>query len=429
MTAPPIDAERQNTQYALLRNLDDGRELATPGSLAVASTVRDRVRLPDRPVRSRGIWLVACLLAAVWLAAQAPAGHDGPAWAKQVPPPTELTKQYPLGEKRLCCRGAGPRSGAVAGAARAEVRRSSLLWLFVAGGVAALLAALSCGWFLGRRRPRTPPREAEPTGEAAAAPEIEHAPAEEPIAAPAPAASLTPARLASPAPRCRVLGYACLRSDGDGAAKLEVQSQLLAIERYCERRGWELLKVVQDVESPSGKSLARPGLGYALDRIAEGQASCLMVSKLERLTRSVVEFSALLEWFRDAEARLVVLDQRLDTYSPAGQTTAETIVALGTWEREKLSARARRGREAAPWTARPAVGQDPALKERVVTMRDQGMTLQAIADALNRDGVPTLRGGAKWRPSSVQSALGYKRPRRSRAGLPPPRRSATRDGT
>ena len=125
----------------------------------------------------------------------------------------------------------------------------------------------------------------------------------------------------------------------------------------------------------------------------------------------------------------MVLDQRLDTYSPAGQTTAETIVALGTWEREKLSARARRGREAAPWTARPAVGQDPALKERVVTMRDQGMTLQAIADALNRDGVPTLRGGAKWRPSSVQSALGYKRPRRSRAGLPPPRRSATRDGT
>jgi DNA invertase Pin-like site-specific DNA recombinase len=377
------------------------------------------------------MWLVACLLAAVLLAADAPVGHDGPAWAKQVPPPAELTKRYPLGERRLCCRGGDPRSGAApaaAGAARAGVRHSSSLWLFLAGGAAALLAAMSCGWFLGRRRPHAPPPEAEPIGEGAAAPEIDHMPGKEPIAAPAPATSLTAAPLASPAPRCRVLGYACLGSDGDGAAKLEVQSQLIAIEKHCERRGWELLKVVRDVESPTGKSLVRPGLGYALDRIAEGQASCLMVSKLERLTRSVVEFGALLEWFREAEARLVVLDQRLDTYSPAGRTTAETIVALGSWEREKLSVRARRGRNSAPWTARPAVGQNPALKEQVVTMRNQGMTLQAIADALNSDGVPTLRGGAKWRPSSVQSALGYKRPRRSRASLPPPKRSGTHGG-
>ena len=40
------------------------------------------------------------------------------------------------------------------------------------------------------------------------------------------------------------------------------------------------------------------------------------------------------------------------------------------------------------------------------------MTLQAIADTLNAEGVPTLRGGAQWRPSSVQSAVGYKRPKR-----------------
>jgi Recombinase len=37
------------------------------------------------------------------------------------------------------------------------------------------------------------------------------------------------------------------------------------------------------------------------------------------------------------------------------------------------------------------------------------MTLQAIADTLNEEGVPTQRGGAKWRPSSVQTAAGYKR--------------------
>ena len=43
-------------------------------------------------------------------------------------------------------------------------------------------------------------------------------------------------------------------------------------------------------------------------------------------------------------------------------------------------------------------------------MRKANMTLKAIADQLNAEGVPTLRGGAMWRPSSVQAALGYQRP-------------------
>ena len=58
----------------------------------------------------------------------------------------------------------------------------------------------------------------------------------------------------------------------------------------------------------------------------------------------------------------------------------------------------------------PLAQDVPALKERIATMRTAGMTLQAIADVLNSEGVPTLRGGLKWRPSSVQSAAVYRRP-------------------
>ena len=50
-------------------------------------------------------------------------------------------------------------------------------------------------------------------------------------------------------------------------------------------------------------------------------------------------------------------------------------------------------------------------------MREQGMTLQAIADVLNEEGVPTLRGGAMWRP--------VERPARDR--LPAPVRRQPRD--
>ena len=37
------------------------------------------------------------------------------------------------------------------------------------------------------------------------------------------------------------------------------------------------------------------------------------------------------------------------------------------------------------------------------------MTLQAIADQLNEEDIPTVRGGAKWRHSSVQAVSGYQR--------------------
>jgi hypothetical protein len=48
-------------------------------------------------------------------------------------------------------------------------------------------------------------------------------------------------------------------------------------------------------------------------------------------------------------------------------------------------------------------------------MRKRGLTLQAIADTLNGEGVSTLRGGHEWRPSSVRAVLKRKR----LAGLSP----------
>jgi hypothetical protein len=50
--------------------------------------------------------------------------------------------------------------------------------------------------------------------------------------------------------------------------------------------------------------------------------------------------------------------------------------------------------------------------QRIAALRERGLSLQAIADELNAQGIPTPRGGAEWRPSSVQAAAGYKRPTR-----------------
>lgn len=215
----------------------------------------------------------------------------------------------------------------------------------------------------------------------------------------------------------KALGYASVPAE-DRLEGSHFQAQAETIEAACDGRGLELLQVVRDIEPQAGSDLKRPGLMYALETIAAGEASCLVVSGLDRLARSASDLGTLVEWFEQNGARLVAVDIGLDTDSDSGRIAGRALVAAGELDRRRLAERTKKGLAAARAKGgaggRPAVSDRPALRERIATMRRQGMTLQAIADALNHEGVPTLRGGAEWRPSSVQAAAGYKRPRRNR---------------
>jgi DNA invertase Pin-like site-specific DNA recombinase len=216
----------------------------------------------------------------------------------------------------------------------------------------------------------------------------------------------SPSRLSAGEP---VIGYVTLapegeRADSDGAVR--------EIERACEQAGWALVEVVTDREN--GRVLERPGLSYALEQIAAGGARGLVVSDLRRLSRSMVDLGTLMQWFRDAHAALVALDLGVDTSTPEGHQVATALVTISEWQRQRIARRTKSGlaevRASGRPTGRPAVSDRPELVERITAMRNANMTLQAIADQLNAERVPTLRGGAMWRPSSVQAALGYRRP-------------------
>ena len=206
-----------------------------------------------------------------------------------------------------------------------------------------------------------------------------------------------------------VIGYATVSTKAD---RTDADGSVREIEAACERASWELAEVVTDRES--GRGLERPGLAYAMEQIAAGKARGLVVSDLRRLSRSIVDLGRLMEWFREAGAGLIALDLGVDTSTPAGQEVAATLITLGDWESERIARRTRSGlaevRAAGRPAGRPAVGDRPDLADRITAMRAAGMTLQAIANQLNNEGVPTLRGGVMWRPSSVQAALGYRRP-------------------
>jgi DNA invertase Pin-like site-specific DNA recombinase len=254
--------------------------------------------------------------------------------------------------------------------------------------------------------PPAPPAPAEPP--AAELP----ARVEEPIPEAPPAEAAPEPPTAAPA-TTRALGYASAPADGEGERK-DLDAQRRAIEQSCDRHGCELVELIADREPKDGKAFDRPGLSHALQRIAAGDASCLIVSGLERLSRSVAELGTLVHWLEENGIRLVAVDIDLDTASAAGRGTARALASVAKIEHERLSERTRKGLAAARAKRHAAAG-DPnatdwtALRQRIAGMRADGMTLQAIADTLNAEGVPTQRGGAKWRPSSVQTAAGYKR--------------------
>lgn len=225
----------------------------------------------------------------------------------------------------------------------------------------------------------------------------------------------------------RALGYASVPADAGGK---ELAAQNRAIQRAAGRLGIELVEVVREREPKTGKALDRAGLSYLIERLATGDASCIVVTGLERLSRSVAELGTIVQWLERNSVRLVAVDLDLDTASAGGQTTARALASVGGWERERLSERTRKGLAAARAKRRasagPAAPDWDAIKKRIAAMRADGMTLQAIADVLNGEGVPTQRGGAKWRPSSVQTAAGYKRRTRAKnvADLPKVDRNA-----
>jgi DNA invertase Pin-like site-specific DNA recombinase len=211
----------------------------------------------------------------------------------------------------------------------------------------------------------------------------------------------------------RAVGYTTF-PDRRQTVSPEGRYQARRIAAACEARGIALHKLVGDVRSYSGPDLERPALVHALSLLEADEASCLVVTGLDRLSRSAANVGTVIDWVEELGARLVVIDIDLDTSTEQGRVAARALARVGALEREQEDGRQPESVPVGPARAggRPAVADRPLLQRRIAMMRASGMTLQAIADTLNREGIPTLRGGSEWRPSSVQAAVGYKRPRR-----------------
>jgi DNA invertase Pin-like site-specific DNA recombinase len=209
----------------------------------------------------------------------------------------------------------------------------------------------------------------------------------------------------------QVLGYVRVSTDEQSGSGAGLEAQRGAIVAECERRGWQLLDVINDAGF-SAKDLKRPGVQEALRVLEAGDASALVVAKLDRLSRSMIDFTALMAKAQKQGWALVALDCAVDTTTPAGEAMANVLATFAQFERRLISQRTREAL-AVKRAQGVRLGRPPSLDDsvarRIRRERGRGRSFAVIAEMLNAEEVPTAQGGKRWYASTVRAVAGRSR--------------------
>ncbi|BDB41539.1 recombinase family protein [Mycobacterium kiyosense] len=142
-----------------------------------------------------------------------------------------------------------------------------------------------------------------------------------------------------------------------------------------------------------------------LQLLASGQGDGLVVAKLDRLSRSIVNAANIIEAAQAQGWSLVILDLGVDLTTAAGRMMAMNLVNFAQYERELISertksalaAKKRRGER----IGRPRAASASVVR-RIVQDRNAGWTYDAIASALTAEKVLSPLGNPVWQPSTVR---------------------------
>src|SRR3954469_1559273 len=206
----------------------------------------------------------------------------------------------------------------------------------------------------------------------------------------------------------RVLFYrrASTREQGDSGLGLDAQLRKLRAE--AAHRGWTVVEDFHDVASGKGTN-GRLGLKQALAALKRHDADVLVVSKLDRLSRSVADFARLMEQARRERWAVVALDLNIDTTTATGELMANMLAALAQWERRLISERTKDAlaekKDQGVQLGKPSPLPIETLR-MIRKLRKRGLGARRITAWLNQRDVPTPSGaGKEWHVTQVQRVL------------------------
>lgn len=136
----------------------------------------------------------------------------------------------------------------------------------------------------------------------------------------------------------KVIGYIRVSTEEQSESGLSLAHQRAKVEAYALATDLELVAVMEDA-GKSAKNMSRPGLLDALAMIRKGEASALVILKLDRLTRSVKDLGTLVETFEKTGAALISVQDSINTATAAGRLVLNVLGSVAQWEREAIGER------------------------------------------------------------------------------------------
>lgn len=226
--------------------------------------------------------------------------------------------------------------------------------------------------------------------------------------------------------RMNVVGYVRVSTEHQADGGVSIDAQREKLTAYAKAMDLNLVEVIEDAGA-SAKTLDRPGLRRALSILEGGQADGLLVTKLDRLTRSVRDLGDLVDSYFAARCALLSVSDSIDTRTAAGRLVLNVLTSVAQWEREAVGERTRDalahlrgsgvrlGGEAMGWRRGEAtddegrrvvldVAEERETVAMILSFGAEGRSLRAICEALTAAGRRTKRGG-RWSPKVVRAIL------------------------
>ena len=219
----------------------------------------------------------------------------------------------------------------------------------------------------------------------------------------------------------KVIGYIRVSTESQAESGLGLADQELKIRGYCSIYDLELVDVIIDAGA-SAKSLKRDGIQDVINLAQSESIDGVIVSKLDRLTRSMKDLHVLLDSvFSKVELHSVA--EKVDTSTAAGRLVLNVLMSVAEWEREAIGERTSAALQAKKAKSKKRVinggapygwtwldGQlveIPEQQEGLAIMRrlrDSGMTYREVARHLNEMKLATKKGG-EWKAATVRNNL------------------------
>lgn len=213
------------------------------------------------------------------------------------------------------------------------------------------------------------------------------------------------------------IAYFRVSTQRQGSSGLGLDAQRSAVANYVSGKGQV---IAEFVEVESGKRSDRPELARALSE-AKRTGAVLLIAKLDRLARNVAFIANLLESGVEISAADMPEANRFLLHVMAAVAEHEARV-ISERTKAALAAAKARGKKlgwsipsrqeehkravtkAAEVNTAKAQAHANAVFSSVQQLRDSGSSLRQIAEAMNKRGVKTARGG-RWHPTTVRNIL------------------------